>query len=166
MVATSSKSLGPNLVSTHGGVIGHGGVGRRLSHRSVCCEIMRSPRGGPQLGGPPPLVRTQSRPATPCTDSRPKHAEPPGLRGRALEAKLRKPGPAEGGLVIGIRTNGHAGTFLHGNDPLDVVRWAWKPARNGDKSRRTYRCSQGVGAPVGTELGPNRLVWAKIQPEN
>jgi hypothetical protein len=126
---------------------------------SVCCASMRSPGGGQQLRGP---VAAQAR-----TDLRwhPMLGQPaqalsaPWRWGRAADAKVRKRGPAEGALTIGNRANGHACPHLHGFHPLDVVRWAWTPARDGVKSLRTSCCSQGCGGPVGIELGPNSAVW-------
>ncbi|MFN9961199.1 MAG: hypothetical protein ACK55I_49605 [bacterium] len=53
--------------------------------------------------------------------SRPTHAQRLGLGGRAGEAKLRMPGPANGVLTIGFRMNGHASRLLHGDDPSNVV---------------------------------------------
>ena len=56
--------------------------------------------------------------------SPPKLSQRPRLGGRFRDAKLRKRGPAEGVLTTRNRVNGHVGTLLHGDDPLNVGFWA------------------------------------------
>lgn len=54
----------------------------------------------------------------------PKVFQRPSLGCRFRDAKLRERGPAEGVLTTGNRMNGHVGSLLHGDDPLNVVFWA------------------------------------------
>ena len=54
-------------------------------------------------------------------NSPPKVFQRSGLGGRFRDAKLRERGTAEGVLTTRNRMNGHVGTLLHGDDPLNVV---------------------------------------------